>query len=213
MATVKFLEDKHATYVAGLASKTETFEYVATEHLRMSGIYWGLSAMALMGREIEMQVGEIVDWVLKCQHSNGGFGGNIDHDPHILYTLSAIQILAMSDALDRIDADLVASYIASLQQPDGSFAGDGWGEIDTRFSYCALCGLSILGRLRSGLIDVEKANLFVASCRNFDGGFGCIPGAESHAGQIFCCVGALSIGGGLELLDQQLLSWWLAERQ
>lgn len=52
-----------------------------------------------------------------------------------------------------------------------------------------------------------------SSCRNFDGGFGAVPGAESHAGQIFCCVGALSIGNGLHLVDEDLLGWWLSERQ
>lgn len=31
------------------------------------------------------------------------------YDPHLLYTLSAIQILFMEDALDRIDGDKVAS--------------------------------------------------------------------------------------------------------
>jgi prenyltransferase beta subunit len=51
------------------------------------------------------------------------------------------------------------------------------------------------------------------SCKNFDGGFGAIPGAESHAGQIFCCVGALSIAGALEHVDEDLLGWWLCERQ
>jgi geranylgeranyl transferase type-2 subunit beta len=75
-------------------------------------------------------------------------------------------------------------YVASLQQADGSFAGDEWGEIDTRFSYCALSALSLLGRLDSGLIRLEAATDFVAQCRNFDGGFGCVPGAESHAGQV-----------------------------
>lgn len=33
-------------------------------------------------------------------------------------------------------------------------------------------------------IDVEKAIEFVLSCMNFDGGFGCRPGSESHAGQV-----------------------------
>lgn len=33
-------------------------------------------------------------------------------------------------------------------------------------------------------IDKEKAVDFVTRCLNFDGGFGCIPGAESHAGQV-----------------------------
>jgi len=208
-----FLGAQHAAYIAGLAAKTSSFEHVATEHLRMSGVYWGITAMALMGKESEMNSDELVAWVLRCQHPGGGFGGNEGHDPHILYTLSAIQILAILNALDKIDADIVAESIAALQQPDGSFVGDGWGEVDTRFSYCALSGLAILGKLRSGLVNVEKACEFIAACKNFDGGFGCIPGAESHAGQVFCCVGALAIGGGLRLLDPQLLGWWLAERQ
>ena len=50
-------------------------------------------------------------------------------------------------------------------------------------------------------------------CQNFDGGFGAVPGAESHAGQIFCCVGALSIAGGLDRVNADLLGWWLCERQ
>ena len=76
-------------------------------------------------------------------------------------------------------------------------------------------------------IDIHKAVDYVLSCRNFDGGFGCVPGAESHAGQVFCCVGALSIAHSLHLLSADpgaagaatqkggadLLAWWLAERQ
>jgi hypothetical protein len=33
--------------------------------------------------------------------------------------------------------------------------------------------------------------------QNFDGGFGSTLDAESHAGQIFCCLGALAIAGAL----------------
>jgi len=171
----------------------------------------------------------IVDWVFECyDEESGGFGGNIGHDGHILYTLSAIQILAMADHLNdsRLKVHKILQFLSSLQQPDGSFAGDTWGEIDTRFSYCALSCLSLLRALPSldgasdsstdsgnDIINVQKAVDYVASCRNLDGGFGCVPGAESHAGQIFCCVGALAIAGALHLLDDELLCWWLAERQ
>jgi len=31
---------------------------------------------------------------------------------------------------------------------------------------------------------MDKAVEFVLSCMNFDGGFGCRPGSESHAGQV-----------------------------
>ena len=41
-----------------------------------------------------------------------------------------------------------------------------------------------------------------------------MPGAESHAGQIFCCVGALAITKSLHILESEdKLAWWLAERQ
>ncbi len=69
---------------------------------------------------------------------------------------------------------VVLAVVVSLQQPDGSFAGDEWGEIDTRFSYCALNCLWLLGTLSA--MDVDKAADYIVSCRNFDGGFGCTPG-------------------------------------
>lgn len=55
----------------------------------------------------------------------------------------------------------VAGYVGGLQQEDGSFFGDEWGEVDTRFSYCALSSMAMLGQLDSGKIDVKKAAEFV----------------------------------------------------
>ncbi|KAG6722401.1 hypothetical protein I3842_03G157500 [Carya illinoinensis] len=83
------------------------------------------------------------------------------------------------------------------------------GEVDTRFSYIALCCLSILHRLDK--INVEKAVSYIVSCKNLDGGFGITPGGESHEGQIFCCV--LAITGSLHHIDKDFLGWWLCERQ
>ena len=133
----------------------------------------------------------------------GAFGPHPDHDAHIHATLSAIQILIMQDAFDRLDVDritkckshlpparrLVILYpdgafgtvILSLQQPSGVFAGDKYGEIDTRFLYCAVNALSLLGRLHE--LDVEKTVDYIRRCKNFDGGFGHVIGAESHSAQ------------------------------
>lgn len=41
----------------------------------------------------------------------GGFAGNIGHDPHMLYTLSAVQVLALFDKLNVLDVDKVANCI------------------------------------------------------------------------------------------------------
>ncbi|EEY64417.1 geranylgeranyl transferase type-2 subunit beta [Phytophthora infestans T30-4] len=99
-----------------------------TEHMRVSGLYWGVGAMALLNREEEMDPSEIVEWVMQCEHPDGGFSGNVGHDRHLLYTVHALLILAMLGALDRIERDECAKYVASLQQPDGSFAA-GFGNI------------------------------------------------------------------------------------
>ena len=72
--------------------------------------------------------------------------------------------------------------VASRQdRTTGAFTGDEWGEIDTRFSYSALSCLSLLKRLDA--VDVSKAVEYIMLCKNFDGGFGSSPGAESHSGQ------------------------------
>ena len=112
----------------------------------------------------------------------------------------------------RASLRLSLIVIAALQdRSTGSFAGDEWGETDTRFLYGALNALSLLQI--TNLVDVPKAVTYVQSCANFDGGYGVRPGAESHAGQIFTCVGALAIAGRLDSVDKNRLGEWLSERQ
>lgn len=94
-------------------------EYWFTAHLRLNGIYWGTTALALLNSLHLIDKNDVVENVMKCYHSTGigkgGFGGNPTHDAHILNTLSAIQILATFDALDVIDADQVIQCIFLLK--------------------------------------------------------------------------------------------------
>ena len=101
----------------------------------------------------------------------------------MLYTVSAVQILVMVDGLAELEKRVsngkrkIATFIAGLQQLDGTFAGDEWGETDTRFLYGALNALSLLGFLRStepALIDVDVSIAHIKACQNFDGGFGAL---------------------------------------
>jgi prenyltransferase beta subunit len=41
--TKRFYRDKHISFVHELEKRTDTFEYHVSEHLRMSGIYWGIT--------------------------------------------------------------------------------------------------------------------------------------------------------------------------
>ena len=90
--------------------------------------------------------------------------------------------------------------MSGLQQSNGSFFGDKWGEVDTRFSYCAVSCLALLNALDK--INIDTATNYILRCKNFDGSFGGIPDAESHAAYVFCCVGTLKILGKTHLFDQ-----------
>ncbi|XP_062118417.1 geranylgeranyl transferase type-2 subunit beta 1-like [Humulus lupulus] len=192
--------EKHANYIVSVEKKKGSFESVVIEHLRMNGAYWGLTTLDLLGKLHVLDVDQIISWLISCQHESGGFGGNIGHDPHVMYTLSVVQVLALFDKLDVLDIEKVSNYVAGLQNEDGSFSRDEWGEVDTRFSYIAICCLALVHQLNK--INVEKAVKYIVSCKNLDGGFGCTPGGKSHAGQ-----------RSLHHIDKDLLGWWLCERQ
>lgn len=183
-----------------------------TEFLRMSGIYWGVCALDIMGELDKVDRQSIIDFIKKCQcPTSGGISACDGHDPHLLYTLSAVQILCIYDCLNEINVEAVAKFVSSLQQPDGSFFGDKWGEVDTRFSFCAVAILSLIGKIE--MVNVDKAVEFVMTCCNSDGGFGSKPFSESHAGLVYCCVGFLSITHSLHRIEGERLAWWLCERQ
>ncbi|KAL2200058.1 terpenoid cyclases/protein prenyltransferase alpha-alpha toroid [Corynascus similis CBS 632.67] len=207
----------HVKYIQSLDTRKDEYDYWLTEHLRLNGLYWGLTALHLLGHPDALPRAETIDFVLSCQHESGGFGAAPGHDAHMLSTVSAVQILATVDALDELETRgkgkaQVGQFIANLQNREtGTFAGDEWGEEDTRFLYGAFNALSLLGLL--DLIDVDKAVNHIAACANFDGGYGVNPGAESHSGQIFTCVAALTIAGRQDLIDKERLGRWLSERQ
>ncbi|KAK4878838.1 hypothetical protein RN001_011344 [Aquatica leii] len=208
----ELLLEKHVEFITKYGKSEDDYEFGMTDYLRISGMYWGLTALELVDKLQTLPQAEVVLFIKKCQDEDtGGISACINHDPHLLHTLSAVQILCTYDQLDKINTDRVVDYVVSLQQPDGSFTGDKWGEVDTRFSFCAVATLALLNRLDA--IDVEKAVAFVESCKNFDGGFGSRPLSESHAGLIYCCLGFLSITNRLDIVNREALAWWLCERQ
>ncbi|KAK7061562.1 rab geranylgeranyltransferase [Favolaschia claudopus] len=200
-----------------LGKSTDDYAYHLTAHLRLNAIYWGLTALFTMGHPEALDKEEVIAYIQSCWDERaGGFGAHPGHDAHIHATLSAIQILVMYDALDRLDIPRVVNFILSLQQSSGVFAGDQWGELDTRFSYIAVNALSLIGCLDQ--LDKHKTADYIRQCKNFDGGFGNHIGAESHAAMalsatVFPCVAALTILDRLDIVDRDALAWWLSERQ
>lgn len=121
------LKDKHIAFVRALDAKRDGLMYHMTEHLRMNGVYWGLCALALLDADDIFSREDVIRYIrstyddpekspLMDSHilvrtglpnpfppAPGGFAPFPGHDSHIHSTLSAIQVLAMKDALDIID--------------------------------------------------------------------------------------------------------------
>ena len=69
-----FVLDKHVAYIKAISNDKESFEFTVSQHFRMSGVYWGLTALCLLGKNIadELDAEEITSWVMSCQHEDGG---------------------------------------------------------------------------------------------------------------------------------------------
>ena len=67
-----------------------------TEHFRMSGMYWVLTGMDLMNSlDKAAEKEKVLEFVKSCYDPDtGGYRPAVDHDAHILYTLSALQVRA-----------------------------------------------------------------------------------------------------------------------
>jgi len=90
-------------FIANSSQRKDELEYWLTEHLRLNGLYWGLNALHLLNRPDALHRKETIDFVLSCQADNGGFGAAPGHDAHLLYTASAVQILAMVDGFGELE--------------------------------------------------------------------------------------------------------------
>uniref|UniRef100_A0A0E0IED4 Geranylgeranyl transferase type II subunit beta n=1 Tax=Oryza nivara TaxID=4536 RepID=A0A0E0IED4_ORYNI len=98
--------EKHVRYIVTVEKRKDSFESLVMEHIRLNGAYWGLTTLDLLHKLRAVEADEVIEWIMSCYHpESGGFGGNVGHDAHVLYTLSAVQVLCLFDRLDALDVD------------------------------------------------------------------------------------------------------------
>ena len=136
---MSFYRKPHEEYLLALDEKKElnSIGHYLMDHLKIAGSYWCITALEAMKINVDNKKKEqIIAFFVNAQNADGGFGGNINHDSHITSTHYSILVLGQWGCLNRINTDDVINYVRGLQTEEGSFMGDAYGEIDTRFSYC-----------------------------------------------------------------------------
>ena len=59
--------------------------------------------------------------------------------PHVVtWPIFTTQVLILYDSVDQVDVEGVVKFVSNLQQPDGSFVGDQWGETMDTHKYSEL---------------------------------------------------------------------------
>ncbi|KAK0548647.1 Rab geranylgeranyltransferase [Tilletia horrida] len=222
----KLLRSLHLGYIKTLstAQSTLSLTYHLTTHLRLNAVYWGLCATHLLRAPDTLNRDDLVSFVWQCYVPEiGGFAPFPKHDAHILPTLSALQILAMCDALDTVEQvvppstpsealtstsksgtaaaatssrsrrEAIIAFILSLRQPQDGSFVGDASQLENDTRFL-YCACQALTLIGAlDKIDREQTIAYLERCRNFDGGYGTRVGAESHSGQVFVCTATLTL--------------------
>ncbi|CAK9291337.1 unnamed protein product [Gordionus sp. m RMFG-2023] len=136
----------------------------------------------------------------------------------LLPSLIAPPSNARINGADLLDKEAILVGLSNLQNIDGSFRPTVHeGESDLRFVYCASAICHLLDDWSH--IDASQMISFIMSCKSYEGGFGQVPGAESHGGSTFCAVASLKLAGKLHLITdnqeikENLLRWCMFRQQ
>ncbi|MBA0571305.1 hypothetical protein Golob_004885, partial [Gossypium lobatum] len=198
-----FDRDRHVTFLE-MMYNLMPHHYQSQEINRLTLAFFTISGLHLLRALDRVDKDRVADWVLSFQAhprsraelKNGQFygfhGSRTSQFPpdengvsarnagHLASTYCALAILkTVGFNLLTIDKESILISLRNLQRPDGSFMPvDVGAETDLRFVYCA-AAICFMLEDWSGM-DREKAKEYILKCQSYDGGFGLMPGLESH---------------------------------
>ncbi|CAG5132348.1 unnamed protein product [Candidula unifasciata] len=217
---VPFLErESHVEFLLkGLKQLSSSYECLDSSRPWLC--YWILHSLELLEAPItEDKALQIAEFLGRCQHRDGGFGGGPMQYPHLAPTYAAVNSLCiLSNITDRVfnvlkqvSLEKLYNFLMRMKTRDGAFQMHDGGEVDIRGVYCALSVARLTNILTKELL--EGVSDFIIRCQTYEGGFAGYPGLEAHGGYTFCGIAALVLLGHTERCDLRSLLRWTANRQ
>ena len=165
-ADAVFQKARHVKYWLRCLKTLLPTAYTPNDSQRMTFAFFTLSALDLLSALDNHTTTEeregYVDWIYRCQHTNGGFkgftgadaGGESCWDPaNLAATFFALaSLMVLGDDMDRVKKSACVEWVRRLQRHDGSFGealgknGNIEGEGDIRHCYLAAAVRWILRR-------------------------------------------------------------------
>lgn len=141
MASPSFNKSQHIKYWKTCLNSLLPTDYTSTDSMRVALGFFILSSLDLLGADADIlsaaKLRSIHDWILKCQHPNGGFCGSPTHrypdnfydeknsdnaDPaNLPATFFALLNLNYVGKVSEINRVKCLRWLKTLQRKDGSF--------------------------------------------------------------------------------------------
>ncbi|XVF23875.1 hypothetical protein REPUB_Repub13aG0077100 [Reevesia pubescens] len=229
-----FDRDRHVAFLEMMYNLIP-YHYQSQEINRLTLAFFTISGLHLLQALDRVDKDRVADWVLsfqahprsKAELNNGQFYGfhgsrssqfppdengvSPHNNGHLASTYCAVAILKtvgfnLSTIDKEIDIDIHEKSSAAR-----------WKLIDVSAAICFML------EDWSGM-DREKAKEYILNCQSYDGGFGLMPGLESHGGGTYCAVASLRLMGYIEddllskdaassIINVPLLLDWSMQRQ
>ena len=176
--------------------------------MALAGMCWTVSALCMLQQRSRIDVPFVLEVVRSCRREGGLAPTPVAREPEIRCTAAAVQMLAFlkeplaAAGLRTSDLTRWAETLAVPTVHGLAFLNSRADvDPDLRNYHCAL----ILG------VDTDACPWVRACLSRSEGGFGCRPGAEAHAGFTFCALSCLSLRGDLQ--PSSLTAEWLRARR
>ncbi|CAN7136288.1 protein farnesyltransferase subunit beta [Brassica rapa] len=218
IATQKFMveiqRDKQLDYLMnGLRQLGPSFSSLDAN--RPWVCYWIIHSIALLGESVDDDLeNNAIDFLGRCQGSDGGYGGGPGQLPHLATSYAAVNTLVTlggEKAFSSINREQMACFLRRMKDTNGGFRMHNMGEIDVRACYTAISIASILNivddELTRGLGD------YILSCQTYEGGIGGEPGSEAHGGYTYCGLATMILINEVDRLNLDSLMNWVVHRQ
>ncbi|CAL9224117.1 unnamed protein product, partial [Arabidopsis halleri] len=177
--------------------------------------YWILHSIALLGESVDDELeNNAIDFLVRCQGSDGGYGGGPGQLPHLATTYAAVNALVTLSghkALSSIDREKMSCFLRRMKDKSGGFRMHDMGEMDVRACYTAISIASILNILDDEL--TQGLGDYILSCQTYEGGIGGEPGSEAHGGYTYCGLAAMILINEVNRLNLDSLMNWAVHRQ
>ena len=105
----------------------------------------------------------VLEMVKKCLNEDGGFGGNVGLESNVLSTFHAIQLPHIYNVAYHNQKR--TTFIISMQDSEGGFMNDKYGEKDTRFDCCAILSIRLLEIIKGKIPEMKEKVYFYENCK------------------------------------------------